>query len=325
MPISEDRASRHYSHWSRHCARPFWPKYLFHHAHVTAVAQSLLDGELRSRASQPHLVHDVANQAAIASNPAVLDFVRLYFRPLTDFHLSTEGIKLRTDPFRMNCHMSIPIALLFNFEKVITRVGVGFSGRKLAHNGTSPSFCEGDFDKIDFSSVYHEGPLSSARRKDVNDQRMGEVVVPSILSLMDNLEFIVCRNAFDEMTLRHLAADADQELLRKIRVASSPNHLFFCRGLFIRDLEFQDDFLKIQLHPGNCARAASVKYRIEQWIDGTCRSYADFERTVEQSAEKAVKVRPFDRKPNALWKIWLEDVLAFEGKLPYGQSELVRA
>jgi hypothetical protein len=323
MPISAVRAKAHTSTWEKRCSPSYWPHYLFHHAHATAAAAIIQAGELLCRNQQGGLIHDVANQGAINSNPDALEYVRLYFRPLTDFHLSTEGIKLRDDRYRMERHMSIPIAFAFGFEKTIIREGVGFSHRKLAHDGAQPSFTEEDFNRIEFSNVYHNGPLSGTRKAEVHDQRMAEVVAPDKLPLANTLEYILCRSVYDEITLRHIiGGHADSALLDKIRVATSANEIFFCWGIFIKELKFQDDCLSILIYTGlSYRRDKEIKFKISQFVDGELVRQAEFSRSI---SGKTLRVTSFERTPEATWTIELEDVLAFSGPLPYGQSQLVK-
>jgi hypothetical protein len=178
MPITQARYTAHLEEWQGKAGVRYWPKYLFHYAHVTAAAAAIRNEFLVCRAAQPQLLHDVAEPGALGTNPDALDFVRLYFRPLTPFHLSTEGIKFRGDPYRRERHMSIPVALMLDAGKILTAVGVGFSDRKLAHPGEAAHFDNEDFDRIPFSDVYHHGPTGQ-RLREIHDRRMAEVVVPT--------------------------------------------------------------------------------------------------------------------------------------------------
>jgi hypothetical protein len=155
MPISRERYAKHVEEWSQKAGKKYWPQFLFHYADATAAAKALRDRTLLCRASQAELVCDVAEPGALATNPQALRYVRLHFRPLNHFNLSTEGIKFRDDPYRRERHMSIPVALLLDAGEVLTKEGVGFSGRKLAHIGQEAFFDEEGFDSINFEDVYH--------------------------------------------------------------------------------------------------------------------------------------------------------------------------
>ena len=124
------------------------------------------------------VIHDIANHDALQANVDAWKFVRLYFRPKTNFHLRTEGIKLLTDGYRLPFHMSIPVLFIFNLEKILTKPGVCFSNRKMAHAGMTPGEDWRYFQGIDFAKVYHEGPLARSEMAEVQDIRMAEVLVP---------------------------------------------------------------------------------------------------------------------------------------------------
>ena len=177
MPISTARADRHVADWSTRAGKVYWPKYLFHTAHVTVAVGALSDNKLICRQMQDKLIHDVANPGAIASNVDALKYVRLYFRPRTHFHLRTEGVKFRNDPNRQENQMSIPIILMFDFVKVVTQGGVGFSNGKMAHFEAKSGFDEMFFNSIPFADVYHDGALSQTRIAEVNERRMSEVIM----------------------------------------------------------------------------------------------------------------------------------------------------
>ena len=161
MPISLEQAQGHVEYWRTKLGPySYWPEYLYFTAHITAGAQIIRSGRLLSRQNVGAIAHDIANQEALASNADAWRYVRLYFRPKTSFHLKTEGIKLLTDRYRQGPHMSIPIVFVFKLPNIITRRGVCFSDRKMAHAWMVPGSDWPYFARIDFAKVYHEGPLS---------------------------------------------------------------------------------------------------------------------------------------------------------------------
>lgn len=320
MPISATRCRQHIDLNSGIAGQSFWPKYLFHHAHVTAAAKALSDGRLICRNDQDVLVHDVASQEAIAVNPRAGDFVRLYFRPLNNFHLSTEGIKFRSDGYRRENHMSIPIILMLDAEEVLALPGVGFSCRKLAHIGEEAHFNEQGFDSIAFNDVYHQGP-PGVRMREIQDRRMAEVIVPRVLSLQSCLKHIVCRTIYDERTIRHFASESADGLLSKIRVPNRVTDFFFCRDTFIHRLEISAGHIHLKLFQGrNYNSGQSVHCIVRQMKDGRTVRHADFEQAINNDG---VRIGPFADPENSTWRIEIEDVLAFEGTLPFQTSTLV--
>ena len=279
-------------------------------------------GKLVCRDEQRNLVHDAANQGAIASNPDALKFVRLYFRPKNSFHLKTEGIKFRGDPHRNEREMSIPILFLFNFSKVITQAGIGFSDGKLARQGAQPVFDEVGFNLIPFRDVYHDSAPPSSRMQEIHDRRMSEVVAPKELLLADLLDAVQCRTIYDEITLRYLTPGVPSRFSRLYRTSDNPPDLFMCFDTFIQLLEFQGDCLRMKLFAGKNYRAGrKIHCRIEQRVQGKLQMIADFDEVINNNS---VDVRPFKKEALSEWTIYLEEMLAFKGILPYGKSELVK-
>ena len=116
----------------------------------------------------PELICDVANQGALWNNAAAHGYVRLYFRPRNGFHLKTEGIKAIGDPYRVDPHMSIPIAFAFDFVKAITRKDCGFVAGNFVKSGAAPSDSDQDFDNLQFDLIYHDAPLPRDRMAEIH-------------------------------------------------------------------------------------------------------------------------------------------------------------
>jgi hypothetical protein len=122
MPITISRARRHTEEWSAKLApfpvRANWPVHVFHTCQLEVAVEIIRSGQIKCRASVTKLICDVANQVAVWNNPEAHNYVRLYFRPRNSFHLKTEGVKAIGDPYRIDPHMSIPIAFAFDFQKM---------------------------------------------------------------------------------------------------------------------------------------------------------------------------------------------------------------
>ena len=103
-----------------------------------------------------------------------------------------------SDPYRYENHMSIPIMLAFDARSLLTADGVRCSDGKLVEDVTTPSFDEGYFRRIPFEHVYHDSPTRDRR---CSDARMSEVVYPGRLPLIPHLSYVVCRTAYDRLTL----------------------------------------------------------------------------------------------------------------------------
>jgi ssDNA thymidine ADP-ribosyltransferase, DarT len=220
------------------------------------------------------ITHDVANQEALGTNPSAHDFVRLYFRPKTHFHLRTGGIKLLSDHFRLPSHMSMPIMFAFDLTKVVTRPKVAFCDRKMAHAGIAPGYDQAYFDAIDFAKVYHDTGISDpVTRQDINDRRMAEVLVPDSLPLKDALDMIICRTRFDAMSLLSMI-DLTSPWRVQVRVATKPAEMFFCWGAYITDLQHTAKELTLKLKPSkDYIHGATLKFNIRQTFRARVRYF----------------------------------------------------
>lgn len=325
MPISPRRAQEHVEGWARKLpSRPWWPRYLFFAAHVTTAAKIVHSQELRCRAELGELIeHDVANQGAIGANPEAHNFVRLYFRPRTHFHLRTEGIKLRADQFRLPAHMSVPVMLIFDFIKVATRPDVHFCDRNMAHGGIQPGLDQEYFDSIDFSKVYHDAPIQDPMlRQEINDRRMAEVLIPSSLPLKDFLSGICCRTRLDALTLRALLGQNYASVADLIRVTTKPAEMFFCWGLYLSELRYADRNLTVKIKPSHDYRQGHpIDIVVEQLVNGSAAA--------TWSHHGPITADPFlisgwGGQASNDWSITIEDSLAFRGSVPVVGSTVVK-
>jgi hypothetical protein len=126
-------------------------------------------GAIKCRRKVGALICDVANQGAVWNNPDAHRFVRLYFRPRNSFHLKTEGVKSKVDPHRVDPHMSIPVAFAFDFQKVVTLPTAGFVPGNFAKTGVAPLTGDGEFNKMQFDFIYHDGPLTPEKQTEVHN------------------------------------------------------------------------------------------------------------------------------------------------------------
>ena len=323
MGISRPRAQQHVEVYLEHLKKfpqtANWPKYLFHAAQVEVAAEILKSRVLVPRAEQRNLIHDVANQAAIASNPNALNYARLYFRPKNSFHLKTEGIKCIGDPYRDERHMSVPIMLAFDSVSVLTREDVGFAIGKLAHAYAEPEFGEAYFDTIPFDDVYHDHAPQS-RGDEIRNLRMSEVVCKGQLPLEHMLGRIVCRTAYDRATLLYLLGDQADVFRAITAVEQIHGSVFLHKGIYLSKLNFEQDALSFRLHsPARPPSCGSFQICIRQ--QAAARVYkAEFQ---QECLQLEMRVVGFDSDPQAIWRIEIEGVLAYFGRIASTTSELV--
>lgn len=322
MPVSLAYAKRHVSVWQTTLSsRPWWPSHLFFAAHVTTAAKIILSGSLHCRRDLiGQIDHDIANQDALGTNPIAHNYVRLYFRPRTHFHLRTEGIKLLSDNYRLPAHMSMPIIFMFDLPSVVTRPGVAFCDRKMAHVGIQPGFDEAYFDTIDFTKVYHDAPIYDQwAKQDINDRRMAEVLVPDSLPLKGTLAAIVCRTQSDAHSLRSMIANSSWQ--QQVRVTTKPAEMYFCRGAYISELQLAGVALTLRVSPStDYRRGTTLKFDIVQRRLGTSSVAWRQDYALENGP---LLISGWDANFPLDWTISIEDALAFKGPIPVATMPVV--
>ncbi len=325
MGVSAELARQHVETWSR-TLRPYrklasWPKYLFHTAHVTTAVRILGSGMLKSRSLLEEVEHDVANQGALWNNPEAHKYARLYFRPRTGFHVRTEGIKRRDSAYRQQHEMSIPIMLAFDAASVLSLPQTEFSKTKYSKAqaiGSDDRF----FRSIDFEKVYHDGHIVSEKaRKDMSDHRMAEVLVPGHLPLDPHLRWVICRTALERLTLLYLLGPTVIPFQKRVMVERIRQSAFVHCDLYLERLAFSRSGLTLEFHQPTGRPLAHGKYyvRVAQALDDRLVSeWAGF-----APATHRVLVPLQAASSEAIWTIELEEELAYEGPIPFEQSEIV--
>jgi hypothetical protein len=319
MALSTERAGEHVRFWSSRLRRsPLcanWPSHLFHTADLTNVVPILTRGRLVCRRGLDEIPCDAANQDALWNNPEAHSFVRLYFRPRTMFHLSTEGIKCLGDPYRRDPHMSIPVMLAFDAPSILTLEGVGFSRGKLSRK-LPIGFDNDFFQSIDFERVYHDGPT---RDQAIQDHRMAEVVVPDELPLRPFLRKVICRTALERRTLLHRLGRQAVDLSPLIVVEQIQQSCFLHKSLYLTHVGFQEGKLRLDLHapkdpPRSGQYQAEITHRVggeivQEWRGGFPATTA--------------ALLPLRDRPHGIWTIRLEETLAYEAPIP-AETSVIR-
>jgi len=237
-------------------ARKWWPKYVFHSAHVENAAGILNDDQLLPRArveGTEKLVKDSAAADLVADLPGNLrHLVRLYFRPRTPTQYRNQGVRPRKHLYQ-NAHMPVPVYLLFDAAAVLGEVGVGFTrGRLTTHAeiGYDAPF----FTTIPFRDVYHDSGVGqlggSSRRSEILNARHAEALVPDALAL-ENLKYIVCRSGPERGTLLCLLAPEVRERWQQRIIAEGTQRLFFKDvGTFVESASLDSEGTQFSLYTG---------------------------------------------------------------------------
>jgi len=319
--LTQQRAERHVAEWSeRLSASPQnaeWPSQLFHAAHVTTAAQILRSGYLSCRSGLSAIDHDVANQGALHNNPKAHDFARLYFRPKNYFHLKTEGIKCRDDPYRDRQHMSVPVMLAFDAVSILTLPAVEFSKGKYSKRqptGSDDRF----FDGISMERVYHDAVPSDEEKESIQDARMAEVLVPGRLPLSPHLRSVICRTPLDRRTLLHLLGGGAESLRERITVEPVRASVFLHYGLYLTRADLSASGLRLDFHPPRGRVPTSLKVRLTNRSPG--QPPDNYDLTIP--SEPNVTISSIPATPENCWEIEIEDVLAFHAPIPWQTSVL---
>ena len=234
--------------------RAWWPKYVFRFDHVQNAARILNSGHVLSRLKAIRkgvIIHDSAAQSYVRElDPNLLDYVRLYFRPLTPTQYRNEGIRPR-HKIQHDAHMPVPVFLLFS-SQILTLDDVHFSKGRLyreASIGSSFEFFRG----LDFAKIYHNtyvDPLgsSSSTRSEILNARHSEVLIKQELDL-HYLKHIVCRSIPEKETLINLLEPSTLDKWRdRIRVAPNHTRLFNKLGTFVEECELDLTHIRLKFY-----------------------------------------------------------------------------
>jgi hypothetical protein len=324
MPISELVAAAHVatqcSRLSTSSQRGFWPRFLYHATHVTNAVGIVRDGFLGSREAGIDF-HDVANQGALAAYESSHKYARLYFRPKNPYHLRTEGIKPICDPYRLAHQASIPVMFLFDAEKILTRAGTVFTAGNIQRGKNVELSTDEHFSTLDFNAIYHDDAVSAHDKEYIHDRRMAEVMIPEALPLENYLRWVVFRTPSDLLTFNYLLGKLGSTCGYPRGTETVNQSIFMHWGLYIRELNFIEDKLTIDFHLPRGRRPFNNEYKInvtQTCSDGSTLSY----NNSYPLARPSITIKGFSPDGASVWKIVLEDVLAFEGRLPHEQSAL---
>ncbi len=310
MPVSVDRAERHVRDWTKKLGSfptvSHWPAHLFHTCQLEVAVEVIKAGRILCRHNVPSLICDVANQGALWNNPAAHHYVRLYFRPRNGFHLKTEGIKAIGDPYRVDPHMSIPIAFAFDFVKVITSGESGFVAGNFARAGAMPSSGDAEFDNLQFDLIYHDAAPPVGKMNEIHDWRMSEVVVKAELSL-SKLVYIVCRTIHEERTLRFALGNTTYPSI----IVEQRGSIFMRRGIFIDEIYWSSKLMHLKFH-------GPVGYTKDRYlIQISCEDLGAI-RQRDYLVAPGIRYRfsDLEASPHAIWQIYFEGCVAYRGPIP---------
>jgi hypothetical protein len=225
--------------------RAQWPRHIYHFSDVRNIAAILQAGEICSR----RLLHtravdrvDIANHEIIDQSPWTHDYARLYFRPRTPTQFQMEGIKRRSeDGAPATPHCPVPVFLLFNAGRMLTRSNAEFTDGNFARRRCSRGGDAAFLRALPFRTIYHDEAIRADDDKgEIVRARCAEVLYPECVDL-DDLVAVVCRTPAERTTLGALLGPAASAKWRsRVRVTVTGDRLFFAQRPFIKEVRLVD-------------------------------------------------------------------------------------
>lgn len=238
-----------------------WHPYLFRLDDVRNVASILKCGAVYSRnecnrRNLPHI--DSAHQGVIARSHRSHDYARLYFRPRTPTQYVNEGIQRRASVAE-GAHCPVPVFLLFDAKRVLTRFGVEFTdgnfGAAQSTKGSDAAFLR----SLPFRHIYSHQAFPPEHRDEIIFRRNAEVIVRAELDLED-LEWIVCRTGAERETLLQLLDEEAPTWTLQTRLEGVDENCFTRRKVFVEAVTF--DGLEVSVRFQSFIRPGMYRYVI---------------------------------------------------------------
>ncbi len=291
-------------------ARSWWTHYGFHFIELINIPSILASNALYSRTEARTLLvnHTEVGDPAILSltDPSILEYVRLYWRPRTPMLYQTEGFKSEY-PYGNSC--SIPVYLLIPIADLVNTFLVEFTDRNAAsgyhERGNSVEFVRG----MPFEDVYHDRPLPSDRRMDIISRRQAEILVPKVLPLPASTLLIVRSPAEMRMLRDKLSPSLLARWTTRMRVDGS---LFFKRWLFVDSVDRQSDKVSLLWNPDATLAstgALDLEFRFENLTSGAVSSH-------RQTWDGVSRIR-FKSLGESKWRftVFINQTMAFSGPI----------
>ena len=223
----------------------WWPNFIFHYSDVTNITSVLNIGKLYSRHKAVELglmQNDNANDTVISNTTDIhKDYVRCYFGAKTPTQFHNEGIK---PPSRIknNAHCPVPVFLLFDFVKLLSKDDVEFSGGNIAASGADIYNTIEQLGSLEFNYIYNREALQpDSYNGHIIYCRHAEVLIPNELDVYEYLKFICVRSEAEKETLLHgLDDNIKEKISGKIKIFTKDG-IFFNDRLFVNSVRLSDN------------------------------------------------------------------------------------
>ena len=226
----------------------WWHKFLFHYSDISNIISVLNSGKLYSRNKVLELglmQNDNADDDVIGNTGlSAKDYVRFYFGALTPTQYHNEGFKAK-NKIQHNAHCPVPVFLLFDFVKLLSREDSRFSSGNIASSGVDIYDEIEDLNQLEFENIYHRGStFHESNPSHITYCRHAEVLIPNELNIYDYIEYVFVRSEAEKQTLLyHLDTSIKQKLEQKIRIHT--NGLFYADRFYIENIHLVDDIFHI--------------------------------------------------------------------------------
>lgn len=294
-------------------SRIWWPDFVYHTTSLENVVQILKNKRIYSRnkaLEKGVLIHDIADAGVISTtNDAWKDYVRFYLRPKTPTLFVNEGVKPRHACGPAHC--CVPICLLFNSRKMLTREDAIYSDGNLATASTSTGSTAAFFEQLPFQRIYHTGGIGFTQQ--IKTNRCAEVIFPTKVDL-NSLEYISCRSEAEKETLLHLLISElewDDYMKWKDKIGLSSPPVFNEEWNFIRSVRYTGDQLIINFnHPKHARGPFLLSWGMEHITSDATSNFSEDEFNVPLSDTYKINL---NISKNKSFKFWLR----LDGNLIY--------
>lgn len=313
-----------------HSVVNWWPRYAYHFTDIENAVGILLEGMLYSRydATKLNLMkNDNASLQVIdMTSSDVKTGVRFYFRPKTPTQYHNEGYKhpdLRYSGDR-NANVPVPVFFTFDLAKLLNS-GVQFSETSQAGHGSTLCNTPEEFALFNFDQIYKDGYMENAEEE--KRYRHAEIITEGPFEIDSCLEYILCRNEIEKITLLNLLRQKSVKTYDKYknRIKISKKDMFEANGLYVTDCRYYHGVASITFSNTEAKRIYTTRYKNSDlrklnavadflWVSARRgvlnRQSASFQIDYEKPSIMKFKVSPPDDSAKSLYII-----LKIEGKL----------
>lgn len=255
-------------------SRGWWPRFIYHFTNINNAVSILENEKLFSRnigKQNGTMITDNASTEVIEQTvDQWKDYVRLYFRPRVPTQYNNEGLR-PIGQRALNSHCPVPIYLMFDSKKLLSREGVWFSQGSLASSVSRIYSTAADLKQIPFHQVYHDTFFNPSEKPTIIYHRQAEVVIRDELDLTD-LKHIWCRSEAEYATLLNLLSPTAKEKWKSKIGGGKKGNLFFRNWIFVEEVNMNNESINFKFNTP-ITRCDPVHILVEIFETSTNRKY----------------------------------------------------